>query len=258
MNRGRTPRLHLPTPWEDTEIGPARPSLHLCSLLAGQRPGPTFALKPWHTIPPIHQKRLDMEAMTRPQERGGTLLGPGRALKTGGSREPPWRYCGTPLPAPSWVRPSPASSAAARAPGPGPHPGAPEQAAGARGGARPAARPRLQRALPATLRRGEGPDTAALGPREGRPAAAPAPAGPQSAAISANQARGPRGRRGDRLPRRRRGREDAGAGAPLADPPLPRAEADRARTSRAPHRRPPRPTQGAPREPPGGCALPRP
>lgn len=50
------------------------------------------------------------------------------------------------------------------------------QAVGTRGGAatvaiqksRPAARPRFQRALPATLRRGAGPDTAALGLGEDR------------------------------------------------------------------------------------------
>lgn len=59
-------------------------------------------------------------------------------------------------------------------------------------------------------------------PRPPPPPPARAPA-PRTRASAANQARGPRGRRVNRLPRRRPGREDAGAGATLADPPLPRA-----------------------------------
>lgn len=179
----------------------ARPSNPTpAQFLSRTTPRPTFALKPWHTIPPINQKRLDMEAMTRPQERGGILLGPGRALEDRRQQRTPIKVLRHPLPAPSWVRPSPrllhcssrpTATRGRRAPRPGPAPtppAPPEQlglapasrrrARGAEPGRPPApassARflPRCAEARGQTLRRW------ALGRAE--PAAAPAPAGPRA------------------------------------------------------------------------------
>lgn len=159
-----------------------------------------------------------MEATMRSRRgRGGILLGPGRSLEDWRQQITPRKVLRHSPPPPRRVRPSlrplhcraldcssrafsgnmrlPPLYQADRPPRlPHPHGEGPAPLAlpevETPGGAvaantqkpRPAARPRLQRALPATLRWGAGPDTAALGLGEGRTnARLPAtPAGPPS------------------------------------------------------------------------------
>lgn len=127
---------------------------------------------------------------------------------------------------------------------------------------RPAARPRLQRALPATLRRGARPDTAVLGLREGRTNGRLSPPPPARAVVSfvwdssqwqrsvlrhsgANQTPKSGWRRVNRLPRKG-GWEDARAGTTFTDPPSPAGPRPHVQLS-SPHL-PTRPTQGALRD----------
>lgn len=157
-------------------------------------------------LPPIFQK--DSSCRSRGKRGKGFFQAQGGPQKTGGSRELPERYCNTPLPPRRRVRPSlrllhcssliidntktdfrrasasclqnSLTEPSLRRPLPevrdvglAQHPplGATTQVANVLTPApplRPTARPRPRRALPATLRRGAGPDSAARGLGEGR------------------------------------------------------------------------------------------
>lgn len=184
----------------------APPILHLFNSPAGQRPHTRLAFKLAQKTPAHLPERLELQ-ITR-EEGEGILPGPGRSSEDRRQQRTPRRYCNTPLPPRRRVRPSlrllhcssliidntktdfrrasasclqnSLTEPSLRRPLPevrdvglAQHPplGATTQVANVLTPApplRPTARPRPRRALPATLRRGAGPDSAARGLGEGR------------------------------------------------------------------------------------------